>query len=247
MNGPHQALFVRGCTQMARYEPGSIATGRRLTEHEVLEAYGDRFFEEIDEYLAAVLLKRVGIVEDTFRERREELGVTTRQVAAAAGVSPGIVEDAETDAYRLDIRRIEHLAFVLGLDPVQLAVEEGAGADSDLGVRLRVLTRDDPTPRNGRLSPRTALRFSEAASIIRTQGRLQDWLGARGEAADVEASADYGPPAWRRGYDLAGRLRDRLGIGTAPIGSMRDLVEDRLGIPVVQLDLPPPWRAPPSP
>ena len=238
MTGARRPLFVRGYYQLARYEPGSIATGRRLTEHEVLEAYGARFFDEMDEHLSAVLLKRTGVIEDALRRKRDQLGVTTRQVATAAELPVEVVEDAVSGARRVEIRQLEHLAFVMGLDPAQLGVEEGAGADAELGVRLRVLTRDDATPQDVRLSPRTALRFSEAASIILAQSRLQDWLEIPGEAADVPASSDYGFPAWRRGYELAGRLRDRLGIGLEPIASMRTLVEDRLGIPVIQLELP---------
>ena len=239
MNKPSPELFVRGKYQLARYEPGSVATGRRLTEFEVLAAYGSKVLTEIDERLSAVLLKNRDAIEQAFQSQREELGVTRKQLASAANVDLQVVKDAETDADRLTLRELEHMAFVLGLDPAQLNVHERAGADTELGVRLRVLKRDEAAPKRARLTPRTVLRFSEAASIIWSQGRLQDWLKKPQEAACFEPSSYYGPPAWRAGYRLAGHSRDRLGIGLNPIPSMRELVEHRLGIPIIQVELPP--------
>ena len=237
MTEPSAELFVRGKYQLARYLPGSAATGRRLTKHEVLASYGPKVLDEIDERVSAVLLKSSTAIEQAFRSRRDELGVTRQQLASAANTDRQMVEDSETDPDRLTLRDLEHLAFVLGLDPAQLSVDEKAGADENLGVRLRVLERGEAAPRGARLTPRTVLRFSEAASIILAQSRLQDWLEEPGEAKRFEPSADYGPPAWRTGYELAGQVREHLGIGLGPIRSMRDLVENRLGIPIIQVGL----------
>lgn len=232
-------LFVRGKFQLARYGPGSAATGRRLTLHEVLEAYGEKVLPEIDEHLSAVLLRSVDAIESALRTQREQLGVTREQLASATNISTGVVKEAETFPDGVAIRDLEHLAFVLGLDPAQLSYHERAGGDPDLGVRLRVLTRDESSPSETRLSPRTVLRFSEAASIILVQSRLQDWLQMPREADGFEPSSNFGPPAWSAGYDLAAQAREQLGVGLKPIRSMRALVEDRLGIPIVQVELPP--------
>ena len=231
-------LFVRGKYQLARYEPGSRATGRLLTEREVVEAYGSDVIPEIDECLSAVLLADSGAIEGALRNQREALGVSQDQLATAAKISRAIVDQAETDADQIEIRQLEHLAFVLGLDPTKLSVDEHAGADPELGVRLRVLETAREASTGARLTQRAVLRFSEAASIIRSQGQLQRWLSKPGEAPEFEPSSDYGPPAWRAGYDLAEQTRVRLGIGLEPIDSMRDLVEGRLGIPIIQVELP---------
>ena len=232
-------MFVRGKYQLARYEPGSAATGRRLTEREVLEAYGPAVLAEIDDQLSAVLLTHTGAIEYALRKQRNELGVTPDQLASASNLDRETVECAETDADRLGLRELERLAFVLGLDPTQLSVDQRAGSDPELGVRLRVLKAERlATPTTARLGPRTVLRFSEAASIIRSQILLHRWLGKQSEAAGFEASPNYGPPAWREGYQLAGYTRGRLGIDLEPIESMRELVEARLGIPIIQVELP---------
>ena len=237
MTAPSEPLFVRGQYQIARYEPESPATGRRLTEHEVRETYGDEVVHEIDEYLAAVLLKREGVIEAALRGRREALGVTHDQFARAARVRPKLIDLAETDADQVELRELERLAFALGLDPAKLSVDEHAGADSDLGFRLRVLETDRQAA-GAALSARTVLRFTEAASIIRSQLQLQRWLDQPAEAIQFKPSRDYGPPAWRAGYELAEFARESLGLGLTPISSMRALVERRLGIPVIQVALP---------
>ena len=239
MSNPSPELFVRGKFEMARYEPGSAATGRRLTLHEVLEAYGEKVLPEIDEHLSAVLLRRVDAIENALRTQRTELGVTREQLASAANVSPGVVKEAETFPDGVAIRDLEHMAFVLGLDPARISSHERAGADPDLAVRLGALARPESISGETRLSPRTVLRFSEAASIIVEQSRLQDWLGKPQEADRFEPSPNYVPPVWRQGYELAAHAREQLGLGLEPIRSMRELAQDRLGIPIIQVELPP--------
>lgn len=230
--------FVRGKYQLARWEPGSPATGRRLTEHEVRAAYGDEFLAELDAEPSAVLLTSEGAIERAIASRRRELGVDRDAVARAAGVSRELIARSETDAHSLSLRDIEQVAFTLGLDPMRLSIDEHAGADPDLGMRLRVLETAADADASVHLTPRAALRFAEAASIITTQLRLQEWLGKSAEASSVESSSDYGPPAWRAGYGLAAWARSQLGLGQRPIESMRDLVEGRLGLPVIQVRLP---------
>ena len=230
--------FVRGKYQLARCEPGSPATGRRLTEHEVRAAYGDGIFAELDAEPAAVLLASEGAIERAIATRRDELGVSREAVARAAGVSRDVIARSETDAHSLALRDIEQVAFTLGLDPMRLGIDERAGADPELGMRLRVLETDSEAVAGVRLTPRAALCFAEAASIITTQLRLQEWLATSEEASKFEPSSDYGPPAWNAGYVLAAVARRQLGLGQRPIESMRDLVEGRLGIPVLQVKLP---------
>lgn len=238
MTADSTAKYVRGKYQIARYEPGSVATGRRLTEHEVRETYGDVVFREIDENRSAILLSREGAIEESLRLQREELGITRAQLATAARVKVGVVERAESDASHVSFRELERLAFLLALDPAKLAADEQAGSDPGLGVRLRVLEQGTTTSSNRHLSPSAVLRFSEAASIIRTQWSLQSWLGKSGEATRFLPSSDYGAPAWQVGYRLAEQARQVLALESEPVHSMRDLVERRLGLPVIQVKLP---------
>ena len=90
------------------------------------------------------------------------------------------------------------------------------------------------------MSSRTALFFAEAASIIRVQLRLQRWLGIETQRNLFTPLDYYGSrqtPAWKVGYNIAEEARRKLKLGESQIPSMRELVEDRLGIPVVQVAL----------
>ena len=167
MNEAPTTLYVRGKYQIARYEPGSAATGHRLTEHEVREAYGSDVLTEVAERMSAVLLARDGVIEQALQKQREELGVTQRQLASAADKSLKTVERAEQDADQLELREIEHLAFVLGLDPAKLSIDERAGADpanSVLGCEC--LRQRAKHPWRGLASPR------EPCCVSRKQHRL---------------------------------------------------------------------------
>jgi Zn-dependent peptidase ImmA (M78 family) len=89
------------------------------------------------------------------------------------------------------------------------------------------------------------LGLSEAAWVVRKQIELAAEVGKSVKVSDLGfvMSNDYGSaynPAWRIGYELAARSRNLLGIGQGdPIKSLKELIEFKLGIPVVQMDLPP--------
>ena len=91
------------------------------------------------------------------------------------------------------------------------------------------------------LSAGAVVTFAHAASVIRTQCKLQNWLGLKMYDTKFEPNDDYGnsvSPPYKVGYTLADDVRSILGLGHSPIESMRNLVEVRLGIPVVQAKLP---------
>ena len=243
MTGSPTSLFVRGKYQLARLEPGSKAKGRQLTEHEVREAYGSDVFAEIDEHLSAILLASVGAIEQALRQQRKALGVTPGQLASAAGVPVATVKRAEQDADRVDFRDLERLSFVLGLDPAKLSVDQRAGADPALGVRLRILEGRDAASTGVSLSAFNPCCVSR--KLHPSSGRnssSNDGCIADDRAPDFEPSHDYGEgghPAWSAGIPTSREAaRERLGLGLEPIESMRDLVEHRLGIPIIQVALP---------
>ena len=96
--------------------------------------------------------------------------------------------------------------------------------------------------RRGALRPSTVLKLSEAAWVIARQASLASLLqlAARaGSLPDVERVNVTRWPAYRDGYDLAERTRRMLGLDPeAPIPSMRALLEETLGITLLQQHLP---------
>ena len=231
--------FVRDNDQLSIYDPERKPTGHVLTALEAYEAFGLDILAEAVEYNSAVILLRVGAIESALRRRRIELGLTVQSVAQAAQLSPDDVERAETDANALTIQSLERIAFALGLDERLLAYDLTAGADVKLAVRLKTLQADRSVG-SSRLSPGAVLLLAEAASIVRVQSKLQPTLKIVSRHSEFRPYTDYGgpdSPAWRIGYVLAEQARHLLGLGDEPVASMRSLVEDVLGIPVIQARL----------
>lgn len=234
-----QRRFVRGNDQIAVYEPDRNPTGHVMTAWEAYDAFGLATLVEAMEYGTGVILSRRGAIESSLRNRREELGLTLESVAGATGLSGDEIRRAEEDSHQLSIQSLERIAFVLGLDNNRLAYHPTAGADEELAVRLKTLTGPSVVDAPG-LSERTVRLFAESASIIRVQSQMQADLGIVPKHMEFEPSSNYGGwdnPAWRVGYRLAEQAREHLGLGDGPISPMRSLVEEVLGIPVIQARL----------
>ncbi len=232
--------YVRGEDGIAVYKEHRRPTGHVLTAWEAYTTFGPDILEEAVEYSSAILNETPNATAYALRKRREELGLSHRSVVRAARVSPGDVEAAESSPHKVSIQKLERIAFALGLDERFLAFKRNPGGDSGLAYRLRTL-QTEQSGLSGGISAGTALLFAEAASVIRVQHRLQSWLGLPMESNRFDPVEDYGSPqtpAWRVGYNLAGSARETLQLGNSPIHSMRELVEKRLGIPVVQARLP---------
>jgi Zn-dependent peptidase ImmA (M78 family) len=189
----------------------------------------------VAEHGSAILAAAPGAAANALKKRREDIGLT---VADLERILKGLpVADAELAESSTPIQALERLAFMLGLDERLLAFDLKAGSDDRLSIRLRTLLHQQKQA----LSRVTTLALSEAASIVRTQNRLASWLGSRQVWLSFEKSPDYGDavsPAYKIGYQLATHARQRLGLGLGPVASLRSLVEEQLGIPVVQEPLP---------
>ena len=229
--------FVRSEGGLAVYDESRNPTGHRLTAWEAYTTFGIDVLEEAVEYGSAILKDTATATSDALREHRKALGLARQSVRGAAKVSDWDVETAESTAHKVPIQNLERIAFALGLDERHLAFKRDPGGDANLAYRLRTL-QGEPVSHAEPISAGAALLFAEAASIIRVHYRLQGWLGVPTEHHDIHPESYYGSPTWSMGYNLAERARETLGLGRAPIESLRDLAEKRLGIPVIQARLP---------
>lgn len=236
--------YGRSEGQLAAFDDGPntpTPTGHRLTAWEAYQAFGAEVLEEAVEYGAAILRHSPTSTADALKRRRESLRVSPANIGRAARVSEAQVKAAESRPGTVRLIDLNRIALVLGLDERRLAFDPAETGDNPLAVRLRKLAYRENESAN-RISPTAALLFAEAASIVRIQHRLQKWLEIDGESKKFAPYDDYGGPglpAYKVGYQLAENARKRLDLGERPIPSMRELVEDRLGIPVVQAALPP--------
>ena len=233
-------LYVRGEGGLAVYDASRNPTGQVLTAWEAYTAFGLDVLEEAVEYGSAILKITPDSTRAALKRQRESLGFDHRRVARAARVTESEAKTAETTPSKVPIQKLERIAFALGLDERRIAFTPNADADDQLSYRLKTLQADRASAATS-VSPNTAQIFAEAAVIIRAQLRMQKWLGIQAERDRFAPSPYYGSPqapAWRIGYNLAEQARSALNLGSAPIASMRELVEERLGIPVIQARLP---------
>ena len=232
--------FVRSEGELGVYEASRNPTGHVLTAWEAFTSFGLDVLQEAVEYGSAILRRTNDSTRVALKRRREDLGVTCQSVGRAARVQESIVKMAESSPSQVHLVELERIAFTLGLDERLLAFRRDSGGDTKLAYRLRTLVGDRSNA-SGTISSGTALLFAEAASIMRVQLRLQKWLGLRMESHEFRSHGDYGSamnPAWNIGYNLARDARETLRVGQSPISSMRELVENRMGIPVIQARLP---------
>jgi Zn-dependent peptidase ImmA (M78 family) len=141
---------------------------------------------------------------------------------------------AETAGQVSPIRILESLAQTLALDERRLGFQPNAGADSELGVRLREMSGQGDI---GGFSQTTVMQLTEAAWVVSRQHELQTQL--KFQFADAVPLPDYdnryGYPSYEIGYQLARRTRSLLQLDDdEAIDSVREVVERRFGIPLIQ-------------
>jgi transcriptional regulator with XRE-family HTH domain len=228
-------VFIRSYDQLAVAAAGS--TGRQMTAIEALDAYGFEKLLEAVEYGTAVLPPSRDEPSTTLRGARATLGLTQQAVADHARVGLELIRDAENPRRRVPIRELQKIAMVLGLDERLIGFSPTASLDTELGTRLKQLGREETT-----FSPLLVATFAEAAWVIRTENRLRGLLNWTASAlAAFERDSFYGSAAfraWNHGYLLAERTRSILGVPRSlPLRPLRAWTS-RLGIPLVQAELP---------
>ncbi|MCX7050118.1 MAG: XRE family transcriptional regulator [Candidatus Sumerlaeota bacterium] len=233
-------IFVRSQGQLALDNPN--ASGRRLSAWEAYQAFGIKVLQEVIDYGSAILPATRDEPSITIRKRRESLGLSTKDLARAAGVKEQEVKEAEDANTRSPIRILERIAQAMALDEQSITFVPQAGGDKSLAVRLRELSQDKRP-----FSTRSVAQLCEAAWVIRKQNDIRRWLShfkrSMARPPQLTPSDNYGEPnypAWLHGYYLARKAREALGIPPKrPIENLREFIEKRLGISVVWLPLPP--------
>ena len=209
--------------------------GPRMRAREALDAYGFDVLREVADEGSALLSADADAAGRVLRERRGQLDLTIAKVARSAGLSPDVVEALE-HSRRRPIREYERVARALGLDERMVSFRADPVGNDRIAVRLRTLHN----ARSGALTATTVAALAEASWVASTQIRLERSFGLDQPEHQFIHSDDYGGrgwPAWRAGFELASGVRKALGLGDAPIPSLRDLCERRLRIPVIQAEL----------
>ena len=232
--------FVRSRSQLALMHQNRDPQGHRLTAWEAWDAYGRDVVDEAIEHSGAILKRTETPVEAGLRDRCNDLGISWSFAVEAAGLSEEESAVDGTNSRRLSIKALGAVAFALGLDERFLSFRPDVGGDRGLANSLKAL-RQLPSEDLDSVSESTVAALAESVSVMRAQVRLRGWLGEAPEADRFEMSNDYGEePGQARqvGYVLGEKVRETLGLGSELVVSVRDLLQDRLGIPVVSTELP---------
>jgi Zn-dependent peptidase ImmA (M78 family) len=227
-----KVVFVRSQLQLAF--DSSEAKGRRLSAQEALRIFGWDVLRKVGLDETAPLARSIYEPARTLRNRRLELGLGTSAVARQAHVSENEIVDSEIPGKLSSIRILEKFAQILALDERRLGFQPNAGADDRLGVRLRQIGNQGDAHH---FSEATVMHLTEAAWVVSRQHELQSLLGAEmPEAVPLPKYDDrYLYPVYDIGYQLARRTRAILKLDDEEsISSVREIVERRFGIPLVQ-------------
>lgn len=224
--------YVRSQVQIAFATPQ--AKGRKLSALEALRAYGIDVLAKVAADGAATLVDSRDEPSSTLKRRREQLGLDIKDLAKITSLSVDTVKGIETPGKPSKIRDIERVSVALALDERVVGFKSDVG-DADLGVRLRELRSNLEATR---LDASSVLKLAEAGWIIARQNELGRTLKIRVHPTVSKGtlqSDDYRYRTAERGYELAAKFRSALGIKPEePIASVRDLIERKLGVPLVQ-------------
>ncbi len=238
-------LFVRSQDHLAFFTPK--AKGQQLTAFETLRNFGEQRLIEILNYGSAILVSDPEANGQQPGKRirwwREHLGISVSALAKRTGISASEIERLEKNVSRISASNVARICTALSLDEYKVGLEEITQQERDRGYRFKEL-QSDHDEFGSRLTASSALSLLEDAWLVSKQNKLRKMLGrAHCYRSKFDPDPNYGSPnfpAWRVGYELAVRTREILGIPEdRPIENLRDLVEKRLEIPLIQDELSP--------
>ena len=234
--------FLRNEADLAVVRPEIKQDGHVITAWEAWKAYGQEVVDEAIEYGSAILREGKDSVKASLASRRQDLGLTAKGVAALVGVTEGEMALAEANSRAVSVDTVEKIAFCLGLDERLVGFRSDPGEELSLGKKLGELGQSHFWYGQG-WGEDVVGKLAEAASVIRVETRLRGWLGQSNKvgslsAIGIQAAFAAGAVPSHAGDALAEAVRSNLGMGKEAIQSMRDLVVDRIGVPVVTAELP---------
>lgn len=229
-------VFIRSQHQLSFATPS--ATGRQLNAIEALTQFGWEKLSELQHRPSTILIRSGEEPYKTILDRAAELDVNWEKIVLHLGWTRNHIEDFKKRR-QIPFRLLERLAQRLALQEQSLGFDSSAAGDRVLGQRLKAIRNQT----DFKLTESIVLLLSESAWTIGKQIYLAELLKSNSTTAirdlGFNVDPDYGEPGptWRIGFRLAEKTRELLKIGkNDPINGLKDLVETKLGIPVIQLE-----------
>ncbi|WP_292908931.1 ImmA/IrrE family metallo-endopeptidase [Niveispirillum sp.] len=229
------ALFVRSQHQLSRYNHNS--RGRILNAKEALRIFGWSLLRELADKSAVTTIRDGNSVYESINAQIKSLGLDLPQVAKQIKLS----KDSQSrflNKQQVPFKDLARLVQKINLNENLLGIAANSASDSRLANRLRTLKTVEPQI----FTPSLVLAFAEAAWVINQQYDLKNIVEESSFrfTDKFTTSDDYGNklmPDYQKGYQLANETRRLLDIGShEPIHSITELIENRLNIPVIQME-----------
>jgi Zn-dependent peptidase ImmA (M78 family)/transcriptional regulator with XRE-family HTH domain len=163
---------------------------------------------------------------------REARGLTGQQLGGALGLSRSQVSKIEHGGRKLEVSELAEIADVLQVSLAELLGTERSGS---LSLAARVMAIPDV---DGTLASRRRMRqvLEADATLASTTGLTLSSLTPSGQAVLSRIREQGFPPGrapWQDGEDLAGLVREGLGLGRAPVADVAELAEQHFAIDVL--------------
>lgn len=221
--------FVRSQVQIAPVS--KEATGRIFSAHEIYSTFGWEPMYTCALEGSARIISSHSEPAASLKKGREELGLTAKDLAQRIGCTVEEIEDMETEGVRNPYKLIERFGSAIALNEKLLGAQSNPGRDTALGVRLRELSTGGDMSSFG---PSTVMSLAEAAWIISNQKNLESNFHFE-EFAFPKHNPNFSYPSYETGYVLAEKTRALLSLRhDEPIKSVRELIEYKLNIPLIQ-------------
>jgi Zn-dependent peptidase ImmA (M78 family)/transcriptional regulator with XRE-family HTH domain len=163
---------------------------------------------------------------------REARGMTGEELGAALGLSRSQVSKVEHGARRLDVSEVAVIADAL---EVSLAEVLGVERSGSLALAARVMA--DPQRGDTLPARRRVRQLLEAEAYLADTTGLQEGRPTASGRDVLARITDLDLPSsrapWRDGENLAGLVREGLGLGRAPIADVAELAEHHFGLDVL--------------
>ncbi|CCG42785.1 ImmA/IrrE family metallo-endopeptidase [Magnetospirillum molischianum] len=231
-----QTQFVRSQHQLSFYKEN--ATGRKINAKEALRLFGWNTLKHLADKLSTPILENKDEPYRSIQNQLNSLGLELDFVAKKIHWTDESINRFK-ERRQVSFRDLEKISRTLGLNEDYLGKNINSSEANTLGIRLRKLRSSDSV----KFTENTALRLAEAAWTIQKQNEISALYerNRNDPRGDFSPEPDYGDkwhPDYKVGYELAQKARKILGIKEGdPVLSIKEVIEDWLRIPVIQLEL----------
>ena len=222
--------FVRSQNYISEYKKN--ATGRQISAFEMAVIYGDKINEILD-YGSAKL--RISKVEPalSFKNARESLGLTIKQVANRLNLSEREVADAEDYTTRTKFSILSSIAHLYGITDYEISSKQ-ISKDRSYLTNLKTFSKKSS------LELSTICEISTAIWIAKTQKELEKYLDIKPKYSVMQIQEKMNSISnleepYKIGYRLAEITRDTVDLSSEFVNIKE--IYDLFGVPLIQTDL----------